>query len=432
MRRVIVVLLILCVASVQVGIASGEWEEDTSSSYRWIYDFSENEEEIKSMIEQEDIEITLLRNHGGYVFLYTIEYKGEENDMHRFDYMGGYYSEGRIHYSMELEREGMSASGELMMGINKVEIDFEGSLWMKEYEYDVDPEPTSAYGIVRQTLITTGSVDVEADMEVKLQDETVELTMDYVLKNYWDLELDINYDPPLPFFPTTSEGDSHDIILDVEAGYNGDLEGDIDLAMDYESSLGSDDIKLEQNVSMPMENTEMIEAKLLFQHDNIYRKISPVIGCISIGNTAMIKYTTRGIYSEDEGVIGNSIGIPSEGRFDEQELFYGSNFKYAIDHFYFEPPIRIVDDFFEDDFSFLKSEMIESESVSKEEVETFRDNKKEYFEEYVEAAGVPSWLLYIIIPVIIFTFMVVIWVVLFSRKKKRPKIYYPTDVKEDE
>ncbi len=431
MEKIITFAAVLGLVLLPLAGASNRWEEQSPWSYRWVYDFSENKEQLEHMIHGETVDVTLMRSKGGYVFLFAIEYVGEEDGFHRFDYMGGYYSEGSLHFAMEFEFMGVSTSGDLLMEINQVESDFEGSLWVGEYEYQVGATPVNAYGIVSQTLRTTGTLDTETDMETTDPEDAMDYTMDYNLKNHWDLDLDIDYYPPLPWIPTSSGAASDLDMVHVESDYGGILSGQVEMSIDYDfpyGGVGEDEVN--EDIDMSIEGQELMQAKLQFQGDNTFLKHSPVMGLVNLGNEAIMKYAEIDIYPDHNEILVSSIGVSSQAKYDSETDSYVSYYRNSIDKFYFEPYVMAANEFIGDEVLMIESEMLESEWVSKDEVEAFRQDKQGYFNQYIDSSDPPAWLMYAMIPVLIFFVVLVIGFILFSRKKQKPNTYYPQQTGE--
>ncbi|MFO8109941.1 MAG: hypothetical protein R6U17_05400 [Thermoplasmata archaeon] len=418
MKKVTVIILALCLTALPLAEASNPWTDESSSSSRWIYDFSENHHELKSMIEEEGVDVSLARNRGGYVFLFKIEYMGMDDGLHRFYYAGGYYSRGDIHLSLEFEYKDMPSTGEIPMNIDQVESDFQGYLWVKEHQYQVGATNISAYGITKQRIITNGVIGVNVNMDVTTRDKSVAMKLSYNLDNRWDLDLDIDYDPPLPWIPSTP-GEASDFERDINASYSGTLVGGVELVLDYNLPYPN----VDEDISMKIEGDELIPAKLSFRGNLIYEKLSPILGCVNLGYESIMKHT--GVEGYQEGFLINSIGIPSQGGLENS--FYTSYRRPSLDSFFFDPCLKAANRYLESDILVIDSEMIGSQEVTGEELEAFREDKREYFNDHIQLSEPHPWLIFVIIPIIIFFVILVLGYLLFFRKKQRPTKYYPDE-----
>ena len=412
MEKTITLITVLCLSLVSLHGASVTWDEDPSHSYGWIYDFSLNQDELKNMVDGEGTEVTISRNNGGYVLLFSMEYAGFHDDHHIFNYFGGYYSRGNIHLSMEFEYDGMPSTGEIPMNIKSVESDFQGSLWVREHLYQ--SSNVTAYGVVKQTVETRGGVDVAMDMDMTTKDKTSGLSLQYSLKNQWDMEMTVQYEPPLPWMPKSTSGFREDI----NASYSGHLQGMVKLNLDYDLPYP----KVDQDIRTPLEGREIIPGDILFKGGNVYELPSPVLGCVNLGHEAVLHKAQVPDYQD--GFLMDSLGSRKEARLDGQTYVYQR--KPSIDGFFYEPCLRAANEYLGTDVLVLDSELRSSTSFTSGEVEAFRDDKEGFFQESITESGAPSWLLFAAIVGAVFITVLLMGIALFS-KKKRPTKYYPEE-----
>ncbi len=425
MRKAITICLALFLFILPFNTVTSEWEEGTSWSYRWIYDFSENRREIESMIAHDDLDVYLSLTDGGYVCLFDIRYVGVHDGLHRFDYVGGYYAEGRIHYTLDLSEDDVSGTGNIRIDIDRVESDFEGSVWVKEYEYDVNRPgmgdvSVTAYGIVEQTIFTTGTADIEtkAEMEVFDGQQRKEGSMDYLSDNEWEMDLEMRYDPPLPWIPLTGDSSFRDQI-DITVDYTGTLDG---YALTYNKIVETtifdiEEIDIDERVDTSIDRTEVFSTTLDRVRGDEYEKASPILGTVTIGNTALL------VFSEDGGGVSefmkNTLGTQTSADFDDDTGFYSSFHKYwmGFEHLSELELMRFG-------FNVIT---VESESTSRDEVDEFLEDKEAYYDEHIERTGPPDWIYLAMVPAMIIIMIVILGFVLLSRKKSEPTTYYPEE-----
>lgn len=390
MRKIMSVVLFILILAAPLSSLSSGWEEESSWSYRWEYDFSENREEIESFYEGQfayfnDTKFELKEATGGYVLLFSIEYAGKENGCDRFDYKGGMYSKYILDMSTEVKMEEDdyisegNMSSERRMEVEELKIDFEGSLWMKEHDYrgyENRFDLGRCYGVVNQTLKTSGIKKMNTKSEYEMKDNSSETSSESTRNSNieWDVESNLSYDPPLPWIPLSSE--TKGLMpegVDVSVNCTGSVKGNRYMKMEG----GSMDRKIDESVDEKLEESETVHVGLTSTGDDI-RKPSPILCGITWGEQ-LITLKTDSSYYDFTDVIYSTIGETTEGKYSDEEEFYS--------------------DFY---MSFLgyssscsggscslpqENETICSQETTVDEVEEFREDKKNYFNQHLETSS---------------------------------------------
>lgn len=416
----IVIFGMLLAPATSLSTAS-DWEDDDSWSYKWVYDYSDHEEEITQMIknssESLSMNITIDELEGGFVAMFTVKYKGMDNGYHKFDYEGGYYAENTIDISMNLEGDRMSGTYNTHTILDKLDSEFSGSLWIEEYEYEGPYSSSTAYGVVRQTVKTNGemSMNMSTDMEMERDTYNFEGSMNYTIDMDWDMDLDINYTPPLPWLPPSSGETSNLPSKDVMGEYTGSINGYMNMEMEGTGAYSniSDIGSVDQNIDRSLQDTEYDISGDMQAMENKISKPSPIMGLFKLGGTGLYFQADRNSSEYPSTLLSSSVGRQTRAEYDSDEGFYSS---YYMSRFGSANPSGSLSSGIST-FS-GESSSVKSESTSEEEVNSFMEDKEGFYEENIgSSSGIVPW--FVFIPAVFLG--AALGIGLYIRKKRKQK-----------
>ncbi len=416
-------LLVLLIAfTMFTTLTSAEWTEQDGWSYMWSEDISDHREEIEENLEEGEefndgnIKVEIKELEGGFVSMFWMEYAGEENGLHRFDYEGGVYSSSIIDISIETSFEEMHFSVNTRNELKHFDCSASGSIWLKEYNYTEHLphriDDTHAYGIVRQTIESEGSI--ESDIEVKgegtFDSEDTDMSQEINLIVDWNSFFDITFDPPMPWLTIDGEDIRGNIQVNAQIE-EGEMNGNIHLKAVSEG-LENREETIEENIDgVEFKTSETLRTSLTRQ-DWKFIKSSPITNSLLIGPEAIL---TEVDYSFRP--IELTIGRRSPADYDEETRFYDTLYMPKLG-----PASGMI---FQAGFGMYVDEdlgMVPSRSVEKEEFDEFISNRRGYYEEEMGIRRpIIPW--FLMIPIAAALASVI--AIAFYQHRKKSKYNYP-------
>lgn len=250
---------------------SEDRDEDTTGAYRWSMDYSYLTEDY--IEERMDTSVEVNNISGGMVGMYRLDEKGMEDGLKIFDYEGGFYSYGGADVLVEYE-DGTTFT--ITADVEKSMIDFSGTLWVNESKEGLDRDST-VYSIEKQTLRSSGEIDLEYKYEYESEDTLQTSKVD--LNMSWDLSLDKDFDGSAPWLCLDSTqpiySDSYTI------NYSGDLTGDIDLNIENQGTYSNESIDIDENYHENLLNSRRFWRGINWVGPG--RDYSPIFGSCKLG-----------------------------------------------------------------------------------------------------------------------------------------------------
>ncbi len=438
MKKIFVVLLVFALMLLpQAGLSAGSqsWETGDTWSYKWTYDYEGHEDDIRSSFESgsTDMNYSIDELSGGFVAMFTIEYRGKDAGYHKFDYEGGYYAEAVIDISIEASSSTStygSGSSDTRMEMKKLEVDFSGSLWVEKQDYQTHTGTSTAYAVVKQTIESKGEIKIEADVDMEMDSGETTMDLESVTDLNWNLAMDeINYDPGLPWVPPSTEGmSSLPSDVTVQADYTGSVEGHAKMETTG-SSQGwgnmSLDSSIDEDVSETISNTESMPVTMYNRQGDEVQKPSPVMGCINIGSTALTEQTEddSGSYYTS-GILQQTIGESTTAEYDGEEGFYTTYYMGWMGAA--STPVGTSTSYMPSSGS---AQSISSQSASDQEVNSFMSDKESYTSDQIglpgdaSSEGLPGWLWWGLIPAVAMIAVIVLVLVMRKRKQEKEQPY---------
>lgn len=167
---------------------SHEDKADSDMSYKWVMNYSAlSEESFADRVNMDDV--TVNKMHGGDVFLYDINRKGEEDGEIIYEYEGGFVSQGEV--DMELEGD-ENVTSDLNIEIEESWCDFSGEIRAE----DTSDEGYEKLSIVEQTIQSEGKVkaNVSNNFDFNFYGNRTNLNYTKQLDIEWSLNLTLEYE----------------------------------------------------------------------------------------------------------------------------------------------------------------------------------------------------------------------------------------------
>lgn len=283
---------------VMVCTSSEDKNEESTGSFRWTMDYSYlTEEYIENKMN--DIEVSVNNITGGSVCMYDLKPKGKENGLKKFNYEGGYYSNGKADIRLDIDKDtGFKINAE----VEESSIDFSGELFVNESQKGAESKQT-VYGVEKHTFQCSGSVKMEYTYGYTFKSKTQQTKID--LKMDWNMNMSVNYDEPRLWFSK----DNYEILYVSisDCNYTGNINGDIDLNMSYEGIYTNESQNIDEGIMK-----EIVGSTQCWGRDNagwIGRIYSPILSNTRIGLYKILGDTV-GVQKNNYKYIGGY--VPSE------------------------------------------------------------------------------------------------------------------------
>lgn len=399
MKKALTISIIIFLTFVSLTpIASGEanWDEGKSWTYKWSHDLKENEEIMKDGMEKTfsdnfDSDCTVKFNElkGGFVYLFTIEFQEEKDGQYIFTYEGGYYSKMKMDADINIigGDDGLFQGSNMTIynniDIEEISIDFKGKLWVKQYSQSFSKplggsKELNTMGLTKQTLNTSGRIDISAQQTTltKSYNSETKNKVQTDINNHWDLNLTLEYKKFLPWLPhLTKSYDNMPEDKSVDVKYSGNIGYNLD------SDVGSYSSNPEKVVDEGLSGMESIEATLVPKDGSKLSKPSPVKNSLWLGEKILYIKSQGSNYLDMSYAFSSTIGTKSLAKYNENEQFYTEFYMPQTGNIQQISCTSGACNFPSYTTENIDENGINSESIEKEEVASFRTDKKSYFDE---------------------------------------------------
>ncbi|MEW5936295.1 MAG: hypothetical protein AB1665_00550 [Candidatus Thermoplasmatota archaeon] len=216
---------------------SGDFHPGTPASVPWTVgatwssggyiDVSALAEDLKQNLTQTapsgiSVSVNAVGGIGQYV---TIEYKGEDSGMYKFDYTGRIYAsvEGNMHVSGTAQGTTGTMSANLDLFLD---FQYSGSIWLEYYE---DGAGSAYYAVSKMTVTVDGTMNVNMDMSMDVSGGLQERhdSMEIAGSGSADMNLTLDCDLGIPFLP--AEDEDIYVYQVVTCAYSGHATANIDM-----------------------------------------------------------------------------------------------------------------------------------------------------------------------------------------------------------
>ncbi len=402
MRKIFTITVIILLTFISLTpVVSGKanWKEGKVWSYKWTYDIEENKESLENSMKMTFSEIyggnstiTFSEISGGFAYLFYIEFQEKKDGQYIFTYEGGYYSQMKMDSDINITTgddgllQNKSITIQNNLNIEEMSIDFQGKLWAEQYSREYDElfgqtRELNTMGITKQTLNTTGKVNLTSRQKTQIKSNTTETETDMktTLDTNWNLDLTLEYGKFLPWLPhlnKTYKNMPDDKNLGVK--YRGNISGTYKSISDGGSYTSTSD----QIFDEELDGMSSIEGTLKYNGSNKISKPSPVKNCPWLGEKILLFKSQDSNYMDMSYALKSTIGTKSVAKYNETQQFYteyylpqtGSTGQISCNSGVCSLPSTA------DDIDEIE---ITSESTEKNEVIAFRKDKKSYFSEQV-------------------------------------------------